>query len=96
MRHVNVKLAGWTSLMLLCAVSWSQQDAKSIYDGNQLYHSGKAIESSAKYSKALELNPNNKKANFNLGNSLYKNVQLKTRRSIFLLAPTLPLIPYRN
>jgi tetratricopeptide (TPR) repeat protein len=52
---------------------WAQKDAKYIYDGNELYHNGKAIESSAKYSRALELNPNNRKANFNLGNSLYKN-----------------------
>lgn len=50
-----------------------QEDAKTLYDGNNLYHSGKIPESSAKYARALELNPNNKKANFNLGNSLYKN-----------------------
>jgi tetratricopeptide (TPR) repeat protein len=33
-------------------------------------------ESSAKYARALELNPNNRKANFNLGNALYKNAML--------------------
>lgn len=50
----------------------AQEDAKTLYDGNNFYHSGKLPEASAKYSRALELNPNNKKANFNLGNALYK------------------------
>ncbi len=63
---------------LLCGtgVLYAQQDAKELYDGNDFYHSGKVPESSAKYAKALELNPNNKKANFNLGTALYKNALL--------------------
>lgn len=73
MRHDRIKLFAGTGLVFLCAVAWSQQDGKLIYDGNNLYHSGKELESSAKYARALELNPNNKKANFNLGNALYKN-----------------------
>jgi tetratricopeptide (TPR) repeat protein len=54
----------------------AQDDAKIIYEGNNLYFSGKIPESSAQYSKALEKNPNNKKANFNLGDALYKNAML--------------------
>jgi Ca-activated chloride channel homolog len=34
------------------------------------------VESAPKYSKALEANPLNRKANFNLGNALYRNAQL--------------------
>jgi tetratricopeptide (TPR) repeat protein len=55
---------------------FSQKDAEHIYDGNNMYFSGKISESAAKYAKALEANPNNRKANFNLGNSLYKNALL--------------------
>lgn len=54
----------------------AQKDAKAIYEGNQQYHSGKIPQSSATYAKALELNPANRKANFNLGNALYKNAML--------------------
>lgn len=62
----------WFSLGNLSA----QKDAKELYEGNDFYHSGKLPESSAKFAKALELNPNNKKANFNLGTALYKNAML--------------------
>ncbi len=55
---------------------FAQKDAQNIYDGNNYYHSGKISESSKEYTKALELNPNNRKANFNLGNSLYRSAQL--------------------
>jgi Ca-activated chloride channel family protein len=60
-------------MLLASLVVSAQKDAEYIYDGNNLYHSGKIPESSTKYSRALELNPNNRKANFNLGNALYKN-----------------------
>lgn len=57
-------------------IAFAQKDAQAIYEGNKLYHSGKEPQSSAMYSRALELNPTNRKANFNLGNSLYKNGML--------------------
>lgn len=68
----NYKL--YTGLMLLAVgLTYAQKDASYIYDGNNLYHTGKIPEATAKYARALELNPNNKKANFNLAASLYKN-----------------------
>jgi len=68
---------GYVSLLLLTTgFCVAQKDAQYIYDGNNLYNSGRVPESSAKYARALELNPNNRKANFNLGNSLYKNALL--------------------
>ena len=73
-----MRLNNFTTLLLLNLVALvmsAQKDAQSIYEGNDMYHSGKILESSSKYTRALELNPNNKKANFNLGNSLYKNAQ---------------------
>ena len=63
-------------LIFTTALCSAQQDAEYLYDGNNLYNSGKVPESSAKYARALELNPNNRKANFNLGASLYKNALL--------------------
>lgn len=66
----------FVSMLLLAGISFGQKDAQYLYEGNDLYRTGKIPESSAKYARALELNPNNKKANFNLGNSLYKNAIL--------------------
>lgn len=63
-------------LVLFCRANYGQEDSKLIYDGNDFYHSGKLPQSSAAYSRALDLNPANRKANFNLGNALYKNAML--------------------
>jgi Ca-activated chloride channel family protein len=66
------KLVG-AGLFLAAGLLSAQEDAHYIYDGNNQYNSGRIPEASAKYGRALELNPNNRKANFNLGNALYKN-----------------------
>lgn len=72
----NIKYLQLIILSFSNYVVHSQQDAENIYDGNNMYFSGKISQSATKYAKALELNPNNRKANFNLGNSLYKNAEL--------------------
>lgn len=70
-------LAGLSSL--------AQNDAKNVYYGNKLYYSGKTIESTDLYRQALKENPNNQKAYFNLGNSLYKNaLQIKASRETIM------------
>jgi Ca-activated chloride channel homolog len=65
-----------TGLIALFGSLSAQKDAEALYEGNDLYYSGKILESVSKYARALELNPENKKANFNLGASLYKNAEL--------------------
>lgn len=63
----------------------AQKDAMNIYDGNNLYYSGKTIDATDRYREALKINPNNQKANFNLGNSLYKNaLQIKASKENFI------------
>lgn len=56
--------------------SFAQKDAKAIYDGNNLYHVGRFPDAAAAYAKALKENPNNKKANFNMGTAIYNNAKL--------------------
>ncbi len=73
LKHNTITLAGF---VLLAFSAYAQKDAQRIYEGNNLYHSGKFPESTQLYTKAIEANPNNKKANFNLGNSLYRNAEL--------------------
>lgn len=62
-------------IILSCATGFlfAQKDAMNIYDGNKMYYGGKTLESTNLYREALKINPNNQKAHFNLGNSLYKN-----------------------
>jgi Ca-activated chloride channel homolog len=59
-------------LFLPCTIG-AQEDARDVYEGNNLYHSGRIPQSASKYARALELNPANRKANFNLGDAMYKN-----------------------
>ncbi len=69
-------------IILSNSILISQEDAHEIYNGNKLYFSGKIPESNIKYSKAIEINPTNKKANFNLATALYKNALLVKNKSI--------------
>jgi Ca-activated chloride channel homolog len=62
------------SLSVVFAMN-AQKDARHIYYGNDYYNSGKAAEATELYREALKVNPNNQKAHFNLGNSLYKSAQ---------------------
>lgn len=75
-KKINLFSVRSTTVVLLILFNFtvkSQEDAKAIYYGNKLFTTGNTIESSLKYREALKANPNNQKANFNLGNSLYKN-----------------------
>jgi tetratricopeptide (TPR) repeat protein len=76
----------FTFTLILCALRFAaQKDAKNIYYGNQLYFSGKAVQSIDLYRQALKENPNNQKAHFNLGSSLYKSgMQIKTSKENFI------------
>lgn len=62
--------------MLNVGVVSAQKDAQTLYEGNNLYFTGRFPESSATYAKALAANPNNRKANFNLGAALYRNAMM--------------------
>lgn len=72
MRLSNIKYPVFL-LSLGTLVINAQKDAQNIYEGNNMYHSGKIPEANAKYVRSLELNPNNKKANFNLGDAIYRS-----------------------
>ncbi|MES2681084.1 MAG: tetratricopeptide repeat protein [Bacteroidota bacterium] len=73
-------------LFVLAGLSFSaQKDAKNIYYGNQLYFTGKPVESMELYRQALKENPNNQKAHFNLGSSLFKSaLQIKASKENFI------------
>ena len=59
-------------LMLITAIpSQAQDDRSSIREGNRLFRSGKHADSEVSYRKAMEKNPRNPQAAYNLGNALF-------------------------
>jgi len=60
---------------ILCQYTWSQADNKYIRKGNGNYRDSNYQQAEVEYRKALEENPSSQKADFNLGNSLYKQKQ---------------------
>lgn len=72
-------------ILLSTFISKAQKDAKYIYDGNEMYHTGKTAQSMEYYRNALKENPHNAKAHFNMGNSLYKNaMEIKGSKENFI------------
>ena len=87
-KKLNLFSAKATTVILLTVCGYSlksQTDAKDIFYGNKNYKDSNYTEATAKYRFALKTAPNNQKANFNLGNSLYKNAQqIKTSKQNFV------------
>lgn len=59
-------------LILFSVLTFSQTENKIIRKGNDDYKAEKFNSAASKYQKSLEINPENKSAKFNLGNSFYK------------------------
>ncbi len=59
---------------LLCVLNtYSQEDAKLLYQGNNQYFDSNYVHSTSSFREALKINPKNYKASFNLGNAMYRN-----------------------
>ncbi len=66
---------------LFYIVSAQKSDAKDyIISGNQLYGQGDFAKAEAQYKSALSKDPNSIKANYNLGNALYKQKRMDESR----------------
>lgn len=55
---------------------FAQEEKKILYAGNQAYYGGKIMESASIYKKSLKEKPTYYKANFNLGDALYKTAAM--------------------
>jgi Ca-activated chloride channel family protein len=73
-QYKHIVLAG----MLVCFFlsGFAQEEKKILHAGNKAYHSGKIMESASIYKKSLKEKPSYYKANFNLGDALYKTAAL--------------------
>ncbi len=69
---MRVKLIILILLIPGCSLAQSLQAEKNIRAGNELYKQQLFDNAALQYSKAIETEPNNDKAKFNLANTLYK------------------------
>jgi len=60
------------SLMVISFGVLAQSDKKSVRQGNREFKKGEFIDSEISYRSAIETNPESFKANFNLGDALYR------------------------
>ncbi|MFO7368904.1 MAG: tetratricopeptide repeat protein [Bacteroidales bacterium] len=63
------------TMILLSVAAFAQPDKKFVRKGNNNYKEGNYQQAEVEYRKALEENPASYKADFNLGNALYKQKQ---------------------
>lgn len=78
-------------LSIFCLTSYTataKDDKKYVRQGNKLYENKKYNESEIRYRKALAQNPANNKAEFNLGDALYKQGNFKEAGEKFELMNT--------
>lgn len=75
------------SLLLIAPIGISaQEEAKNTYEGNAMYHEGKLAEAAMFYNQALKTKNDFRKANYNLGNTIYRTGQLMKSKKIALPA----------
>lgn len=55
---------------------FAQKEKQILYKGNQAYHSGKLVEAGNHYRQSLQTKPDYYKANFNLGDALYRTANM--------------------
>jgi Ca-activated chloride channel homolog len=67
-------MKGFLFILLMCLsiISFTQNATQSILKGNQLYQKSQFDLAEAQYRKALEYDPDNEKAKYNLANALQK------------------------
>lgn len=73
-------ITGFFALLLLSG--YAQEEKKLLYEGNKSYHGGKVMESGLLYKKALKEKPSYYKANFNLGDALYRTATMIKAKQI--------------
>jgi len=73
-----------TALILFIFTEASgQSENKLLREGNQLYDKGKFKEAEMNYRKAMEINKNSQKGQFNLGDAVYKQKNFEESSKIF-------------
>jgi Ca-activated chloride channel homolog len=69
--------------LLITLPAYAQNDQSLILRGNEQYKKGAFDKAAEDYKKAADINKNNAKAQYNLGNALYKNKQVEEAAKAF-------------
>ena len=72
MQKHNTPILFLIALLVITTRGFSQKEKQILYNGNQSYFSGKTMEAANHYKKSLKEKQDFYKANFNLGDALYK------------------------
>jgi Ca-activated chloride channel family protein len=72
MQKHNTHILFLIFLLAITTLGFSQKEKQILYNGNQSYFSGKTMEAANYYKKSLKEKQDFYKANFNLGDALYK------------------------
>lgn len=68
--------------LITVKASFGQKEKQMLYHGNEFYHNGQNERAIGSYRDALKIRPDFKKANFNLGDAIYKEaLGLKNSKS---------------
>lgn len=83
---MNLKITIFISLNLLLFFSYplmAQKENKYLREGNDLYTEGNYHDAEIEYMKALEVNPDSYKGQFNVGGSIYKQDNFEDATTIY-------------
>lgn len=81
------------SLLLIATIAFAQSEKKAVRQGNKEFKKGEYFDSEISYRSALDINPSSFKANFNLGDALYKQEKYEQAAQIFEDLASLNLDP---
>ena len=72
-----------TLVFLIFSVASAQSENKLLREGNKLYDKGKFKDAEMNYRKAMEINKNSQKGQFNLGDAVYRQKNFEESSKIF-------------
>lgn len=90
------KAAAVIALLAVSVTASAQSDRQYIRDGNRLYRAGNYAQAEVAYRKAIEKNPRNPQAEFNLGNALLAQRKDSAAITSFEAATRLETNPMRK
>jgi Ca-activated chloride channel homolog len=70
---INRFTTAFICILMFAGTFFAQEDAKLVYEGNNYYYDSNYVHSTSSFREALKKNPKNYKANFNLGNAMYRS-----------------------
>ena len=88
----NIKMKKYNIIILFILISFqlfAQKESPDVRTGNKFYNSEKYTEAEVEYRKGLQKNPASFEANYNLGNSLFRQNKYKEALEQYKIAAAL-------